>query len=227
MLTELRLAEVEKLDDDSLKFLHGLTHLTYLDLSRAGLTGEALTDDGVVPLLEHVGSNIKTLILNNNHNLGDRTLLKGIRPHCAVLRHLGLRDVAEILPTGVVGLFGDWSANDGLEFLDISRCLEINDAGIAALIEHSGKTLVTLNINSVDKDLTEEGLKSIAGNCDLLERLDLGFVRAVDDFLLKDIMDKCPSLKWVSVFGCNRVTDFAPTKQGVKIVGGEGNFRVD
>lgn len=31
-------------------------------------------------------------------------------------------------------------------------------------------------------------------------------MRAVDDFLLKDILETCPKLEKVSVFGCNRIT---------------------
>jgi DNA repair protein RAD7 len=157
-------------------------------------------------LLEHVGSYLKTLVLNENYNLADRTLTEGIRPHCPNLRHLGLHLLAEITPEGIIGLFQGWSENPGLELLDLSRCIEVDDKGIAAIVEHSGRTLVNLNMNSVDKDVTEEGLKTIAGGCEAVERLDLGFVRAVDDFSLKEIMDKCSKLTWVSVFGCNRIT---------------------
>lgn len=71
----------------------------------------------------------------------------------------------------------------------------------------------------------------------------MGFVRALDDFLLKDILEQSPKLESVSVFGCNRITvsaarlvlegsvqltnpyvgpgsqDMAPLKTGVQVLG--------
>ena len=146
-LTELRLAEIQKLDDACLKLLMPLTSLTYLDISRAGLTGQNLTDDGVVPLLQHVGQNLVTLVLNNNELLTDRVLLEGVRPHCPKLRHLGLRELADLMPEGAVGLFSDWEENEGLETLDIARCIELDDAAIVEIVKHSGRSLRELDMN--------------------------------------------------------------------------------
>lgn len=201
-LQELRLAEIQQLDDDALKYLYGLKNLRLLDLSHAGIQGQNLTDDGIVPLLEKVGQNLETLVLNENEYLTDRTLLEGIRTNCPKIRHLGLRLLYEVLPSGVIGLFGDWKENPGLETLDISRCTEIDDKALQCIIEHSASTLVELDMNSVDRDITEQGIRALFG-CEALRKLDIGFVRSLDDFLMKELLDKCGKLERLSVFGCN------------------------
>lgn len=167
-LKELRLSEIQQLQDDSLQHLRGLKSLTYLDISRAGLTATNLTDDGVIPLLEHIGGKLETLTLNENERITDRTLYEGVRVHCPRLRSLGLRLLRELKPGGVASLFQDWSVNAGLEVLDLSRCLDLDDTVVQAVVAHSGPTLVDLNLNSVD-NITDVGLKAIIASTPLLQ----------------------------------------------------------
>lgn len=169
-LQELRLSEIQQLTDDSLHHLRPLKSLKYLDISRAGLTATNLTDDGVIPLLESMGGNLETLILSENENITDRTLYEGVRLYCPRLRSLGLRLMARLESGGVAGLFRDWSSNPGLEKLDICRCLEIDDVAFEAILSHSGKSLVELDMNSVDK-VTEKGIKSLIGSTPELKRV--------------------------------------------------------
>lgn len=177
LLTELRLAELGKLTDDSLALLHSLTSLKYLDISRAGLDAKALSDDAVVALLSHVGPGLETLVLNHNERLSDLTILEGIRPHCRhSLTHLELAGLTEVTGVAVAGLFVDWNAsndddaraNAKLTVLNLHRCArpraaqadarscwDVDDAGLTAIIEHSGSTLRELDLNSCDQ-ITEK-----------------------------------------------------------------------
>lgn len=169
-LRELRLSEIQQLTDDSLQHLRSLKSLTYLDVSRAGLLGNNLTDDGIVPLLEHIGANLEVLDLSENERITDRTLYEGVRLHCPKLRKLGLRLLRDLAPGGVAGTFSDWPTNFGLESLDVSRCLELDDACLAAILQHSGQQLVDLDLNSVDK-ITEQGIKNLIGSTPVLKNV--------------------------------------------------------
>lgn len=182
-LTELRLSEIQKLDNASLDLLHSLHNLTHLDLYRAGLTGENLTDEGVIPLIKAVGGKLHTLILSSNMNLTDGCLTQGVKSSCPNLRVLGLHEL-DLTPVGVKDLFESWFENSGLENLDLGGCIELDDEAIQAVVAHSGRELKDLNLHSVDAKLTEVGLKAVAAGCPELRKLDLGFVRALDDFIL-------------------------------------------
>ena len=139
LLTELRLAELGKLTDDSLALLHSLTSLKYLDISRAGLDAKALSDEAVVALLSHVGPGLETLVLNRNERLSDLTILEGIRPHCRHnLTHLELAGLTEVSGVAVAGLFVDWNAsndddsraNAKLTVLNLHRCVSNHVASL-------------------------------------------------------------------------------------------------
>lgn len=178
-LTHLRLAEIGCLDDTSLALLHPLKHLEYLDLSHGGLDGKSFTDEGVIALLENVGTNLTTLILDDNTALTDRTLIEGVKVNCPNLTELSLKNLDDILPTGVAELFNeDWVNQKGMVRLNLHRCTQLDDQALEAVINHSGKSLTKLDLNSVDA-ITEKGLKCLANHCPNLVELDVSFVREV------------------------------------------------
>lgn len=159
--------------------LHPLKKLKYLDLSHGGLKGETLTDDGVIGLLEAVGANLTTLILDDNALLTDRTLIEGVKVNCPMLIELSLRKMSEILPTGIAELFNeDWVNTRGMVRLNLHRCIQLDDQALEAVIKHSGHSLVKLDLNSVD-GIQEKGLKYLAENAPALTELDISFVREV------------------------------------------------
>lgn len=224
--------QLAKLDDDALGLLHSLTSLRSLDISRAGLDGRALSDAAVIKLLEHVGDGLETLVLNDNERLTEATILEGIRPYCRrSLRHLGIAGLTEVKGVGVAGLFVDWKAKAdedvaagqeapaSLTTLNAHRCWDIDDAGVEAIIAHSGSTLRSLDLNSCDQ-ITSAGLAHLTRATDL-QILDLSMIRATDDFVLKDLLDRLPALQRIAVFGCNRVTDACPRRAGCVIAGQE------
>lgn len=178
-LTSLQLAEMGGLDDGSLQYLHPLKHLQHLDLSRGGLRGESYKDDGIVALLENVGHNLQSLILDENTLLTDRTLIEGIKVNCPSLIALSLHNLGEILPTGIAELFAeDWVNQKGMVRLNLQRCIQLDDQAIEAVVRHSGQTLIKLDLNSVD-GITEKGLKILGSGAPNLTELDISFVREV------------------------------------------------
>ena len=80
--------------------------------------------------------------------------------------------------------------------------------------------MLKLDLNSVD-GLREKSLKALAENAPNLTDLDVSFVREIDDFLLKHFLDKLPSLKRISIYGNNRISDLCPSRLGVKVLGHE------
>lgn len=205
-LYNLQLAEIGKLSDLSLPLIYPLKNLTTLDISFAGVNqGTVLTDDAVVALIEQVGENLVDLVLDGNHLLTDRVLVEGVKVHCPRLRRLGLEKIHLLQSKGVEDLFTDW-VNTGLTHLNLNRCLQVEDDALDKIIDHSGQSLRVLELHSVD-ELGDDALKRLANGAPKLEYLDVSFVRAVDDFVVKELLDKAESLKLAFVHGCNRVTD--------------------
>jgi DNA repair protein RAD7 len=156
-----------------------LKKLRHLDLSHGGLKGENFTDDGVIRLLEAVGGTLTTLILDDNTILTDRTLIEGIKVNCPNLIELSLKNLTELLPTGVAELFGeDWINRKGMVRISLHRCIQLDDQALESVVKHSGHSLVRLDLNSVD-GVREKGLKYLAENAPELTELDVSFVREV------------------------------------------------
>ncbi|CEH19349.1 Leucine rich repeat proteins, some proteins contain F-box [Ceraceosorus bombacis] len=234
-LKEVGLAQVGPLNGECLGVLRALKGLTYLDVSnpgtsRPGVPPESLKDEDVVSLLQNVGSSLVTLNVGGNAGLSSRTLLEGILANCNGVSDLSLSHFEND------GLsVDDWVAfftgraergHAPLTHLNLERCLKINDEAFEALLEHSGTSLVELNINSCDA-LTSDALKLIAKHCHKLVKLDVGFVRAFDDSVIMDLcspQEGCSSLRHISAFACNAISDWIQPK-GIKLVGKQRSVR--
>ncbi|GAA98017.1 uncharacterized protein L969DRAFT_46361 [Mixia osmundae IAM 14324] len=217
-ITHLQLAEIGRLRSDWLDLLTPLTSLVHLDLSHGGVDGDTITDEAVVKLLASVGANLETLILDANSALTEETLTKGIKPHCKKLTHLSLEQLA-VSSEGLQDLFTDWQSQS-LRRVNLHRCTDMEDEALDALVAHSGSTIEYLDLNSVD-NLRELALMRLAKSCPKMIELDLSFVRDVDDFIVKAVLDNMPALTTFFVWGNNRVSDLCPTRSGVKVVGQE------
>lgn len=189
-LSELRLADIGLLDDTGLGLLHPLKNLTRLEIPNAGIfngaTGQKLTDDGVIGLLAAVGENLEVLDISANKLLTDRVLLEGVKPSCTRVKSLNLTGLGNLLTSGVTALFDGWD-NKGLTELRLARCIRLGDEALSALLDHSGPSLETLDLNSLD-ELRADGLKHLAEASPAMEHLDVSFVRDVDDFVLKCVL---------------------------------------
>jgi DNA repair protein RAD7 len=222
-LTELRLREVGKLDDEFVDIMKGITGLTYLDL---GYPTTSLSEQALVDLIGAVGESLTHLDLSGHDLLTDTFLVDGIKAHARVLTELALANTPLLTDEGVTEFFDTWivkdenelssSLNPPLTTLDLSRNTTLSSAALLAVLSHSGKTLTHLNINGW-KATSEESLNKIATVAMQLRWLDVGWCREMNDFVMKTIMEKCEKLKEVKVFGCNRLTENCPRKVSIGI----------
>ncbi|KAF9196910.1 hypothetical protein BGZ50_004497 [Haplosporangium sp. Z 11] len=219
-LTHLRLSDCNLMDDDWLAPIATLKHLTSLRLRNP--ERDRLTTESIVKLIQAVGTNLEELELKGCTNLEDAVLLDAIRPTCARLQKLNIMDCEEFTTEGVAALFKDWSLNRGLTYLNLENCVMLKDEALTAVTEHSGVTLNTLSIKGMD-EITKDALLTLAV-CENLTYLDASWCRAMDDEVLEQLVKAAPKLKKVMVWGDHRLTECCPTKQGLTIVGREGDY---
>lgn len=220
-LMELRLKEVGKLDDEFVPFLKNMTKLQYLDL---GDPSKSLSEGQAVELMSCIGKSLKHLDLSGHLELTDTFLIDGIHAHVCVLEELLMRNVPALTDDGLGELFNRWTNGEGkannvtFTLLDFSRNPDLGTSALSALLTHSGKTLVTLNINGW-KTASEESLKEIPTKARDLRWLDVGWCREMDNFIMKSIMERCSKLREAKVWGCNRLTEHCPRKVTICSVG--------
>ncbi|KAF7376560.1 Dna dependent atpase [Mycena sanguinolenta] len=212
-LRRLRLREVGKLCDEWLESMAEIANLTYLDLAEPS---SSFTDDAVVTVLAAVGANLTHLDLSGHGALTDDVLMHGLDPHVHSLTSLALSHVPELTDAGVGAFFGTFE-NGGLTRLNLSCNPELGTEALEAIITHSPR-LEELNINGF-KDVAEAAVNRLAELRDL-RKLDVGWCRSVDDWVVKKILEGCRVLGELKVWGCNRVEGkWGQTRRGVKIHG--------
>ncbi|TXT08974.1 hypothetical protein VHUM_02448 [Vanrija humicola] len=214
-LRTLHLAEIGKLDSEFLIPLAKLKHLHSLEISSPG--GTALSDDALDTFLQAVGANLTSLNLDFNPELSD-PLLVSISQHCPKLTKLSLRDID--LSDAAVQSFFDARLKHrrpGFTHIDLEKGHDLAGHSLRALIKQSDETIESLSLlgwRNVDADAV-----SLLAGCKKLGKVDLSWCRNVTDFTVKDIIDGCPAIKEIRVWGCNRLTDNVPRKRGLKVVG--------
>ncbi|KAJ2444148.1 UV-damaged DNA-binding protein rad7, partial [Coemansia sp. RSA 2424] len=197
-----------------------LAHLHGLDLARPHLPMASATATRVVATL---GSALRTLDLSGFKDIDDAFLQRGLALLASSqhLRELGLAECNSISAPALAQFFAQGAATTlgrGLERLSLGRCYMLTDAVIEAVVRHSGCSLRSLDLNSVDDHLSEEGLLALAG-CPHLEDVDLSWVRCTSDAVLEKVLGGCGRLAKITVYGCPEVTIFAPTRRGLQYVG--------
>lgn len=107
--------------------------------------------------------------------------------------------------------FNDDSKVPPLEHIDLSRSPALSSSALAALLHHSGTSVQELNINQW-KDVDNETLLTLGSSASHLVRLNIGWCRSADNFVVKALLDGCLNLKQIIVAGCNRLTSDCPRK---------------
>ncbi|TFK35443.1 hypothetical protein BDQ12DRAFT_737547 [Crucibulum laeve] len=230
-LKALRLKEVGKLSDEFLEELEALNQLEYLDLADPSTS---CSENAVSSLLTKVGGKLKHLDLSGHKELSDEFLFS-LASHTGSMESLALNGLLEITNTGLAEFFGEWG-NPPLTKLTLARNSELGGPALQALLEHSGAQLEELSINGW-KDTDEESLRMIGFRAPKLKRVDVGWCRAMDDFIVKswmegdegpkrrgDIVGRLDNLREMKVWGCNKITDACPRKAGVNIYGVESHI---
>lgn len=213
---ELKFGHLSAMDSDWLAPISKLKKLQSFEFAWSSTDKPLVTED-VVNMLSKVGPQLIELSLKGGHQLDDKVLIEGILKHCPNLKKLNLEQCGQLSSEAMITLFESWK-NKGLTHIDIGRCLLFDDQVIKAIIRHSGATLSHLSIHSLDK-VSSTGLEALGGiattkegeeerfeACNKLTHLNCGFVRAMDDFALKKVIDNCASLEHISVWGCHMVS---------------------
>ncbi|KAI0066364.1 RNI-like protein [Artomyces pyxidatus] len=220
-LKELRLKEIGLLDDSFLAPIKKLKQLTHLDLADST---ESITEDAAIALMKAIGARLEHLDLSGHTNLSDDFLLKGLRPHAKHLKSLILNNL-DLSDKGTAMFFDKWHQDPfppALKVLSLSRVLDLAGDALLALLECVGGTLQELNINGW-RATSEDALRAIGTSAPALKKLDVGWNRALDDFVMKAIVDGCGELEELKCWGCNRVTDNYPRKRGLSVLGVESH----
>ncbi|KAA1475887.1 RNI-like protein [Dentipellis sp. KUC8613] len=208
-LTELRLKEIGNMKDSFLEHIGKLTSLTHLDLSDPS---HSLSEEGLIALMSAVGPGLKSLNLSGNILLSDDFLKEGLQPHAQGLTSLTLDGLVLLTDAGGAALFGSWDAADAhLDSLSLARCRELGDVTLEAILAFAGHRLLSLNINGW-RNTTEASLNMIGEKAKLLRKLDIGWHRAANDFVMKGILDGCEKIEEIKCWGCNHVTENCPRK---------------
>nr|CAB3481152.1 unnamed protein product [Digitaria exilis] len=101
------------------------------------------------------------------------------------------------------------------------------DEAVSQYLEESGGCLTELMLNNVEK-VGYLTAFAISRKCSVrLEALDLSFCRELTNEALGLIVESCPSLRILKLFGCTQITDFflkGHSNTLVKIIGIEGNI---
>ncbi|KAF9522608.1 RNI-like protein [Crepidotus variabilis] len=229
-LKDLRLKEVGLIDDSFVAEIQKLdSGVRLLDLSDPSKT---CSQSAIIELMTAIGSTLEHLDLSKHDDLGHDFLTEGLQPHVTQLETLALAYLPELTDDGVAQFFKEWK-NAPLRSLNFSRNQELAGSSLNAILKHSGERLEHLNINGW-KTAPENELKRIGRTCVELRKLDVGWCREVDDFLLLAwlngekvrgaVKGGCKRLEEVKVWGCNKVTASCPRKKGVIIMGVEAHI---
>jgi DNA repair protein RAD7 len=210
-LTELRLSNVGKLDDSWLPLLHRCTSLKRLELSYPG--GEAsLTNEPIIELLCVIGQGLEYLDLSGHSLLTEDVLLGGVIPSVPYLKTLKMSDTPLLTDAGVYEFFTKYNKQAEIECMEMRHNPLLSTDSLSAFLERTASIVVRELIINGWKETNEEACNLIPTSCPELRKLDIGFVRSVDDYLIKAILDGCSKIEEISCFGCNRVTEACPRK---------------
>ena len=219
-LKELRLREIDQLSEDFLTHIETLgDSLTFLDISNPG-ESEALSTESLSDLMSHVCENLTHLDFSGNVLLSDGFLYQGLKPHARKLHSLILSGLPDLSDAGVAEFFDTWNAaadendeapNPPLTVLDMSRCQSLSGLALAAALKHSAAGLEELSINGW-RATPQEVLMEIGQKAKKLSKLDIGWCREADDWVVKEIMDNCKSMQEVKVWGCQRISERCPRR---------------
>ncbi|KAJ2909241.1 UV-damaged DNA-binding protein rad7, partial [Coemansia aciculifera] len=200
-----------------------LSRVNCLDVGRPHLP---MTSSTALRVVATLGPILQVLDLSGFRDIDDDFLRRGLEPHCSSssslgLRELGLAECNGISAAALAGFFAagaEATRGRGLERLCLRRCYMLTDDVVAAVVRHSGASLRSLDLNSVDDCLSDVGLLELK-ECACLEDVDLSWVRSTSDRVLETVLKECKRLEKITVYGCPEVTLFAPTRPGLQYVG--------
>jgi len=220
-LKALRLREVGKLGEAFLVEIGklGAGILEELDLADPG---QQCSEESLIKLLKDVGGGLKYLNLTCHKKLSDTFLSDGLAVHVRNLTSLTLSHIPLVSTPGLVSLFSTWE-NPPLVSLTLSRNPALGGDALVEILKHSGKRLEELDVNGWG-EVDQAALQAVGTWGTELRKVDVGWCREMDDFLVKEWMEGvegpggrvrvqgCRRLREVKVWGCNKITARCPRK---------------
>ncbi|KAF8422916.1 hypothetical protein EV426DRAFT_534733 [Tirmania nivea] len=217
-LKELRLRQITKLDNQAVRLLTALSNLKVLEISDPG---EDVQDGAVIDVLNCIGSRLRELDLSRCILLTDQTLL-AVRQCCPRLNTFSLTEAEDVTDEGVAQMFKNWDINPGLQYVNLTRLRKLTYFGVEAILEHSGRTLEVLKINSCQlKPNAWHFWWQGGAKFERLRSLDIGFVRSANDAVVEKLCEVCPNLGELKVWGVNRITEAVQVPENIRIIGRE------
>ena len=228
-LKALGLTHIGQLSAEAIRELAGLRNLNYLSL----LLNDNIPAEAYQDLLEKVGPGLTTLSLR--HALkADDGVLEAIREHCTSLVKLRITECINFTDAAFTKLFSEWE-NKTLEHIDLAKCrhldaLQAQDVesgigicsnGFRALMEHYGRKLRHVNVESA-RYITAEAFDEVFGEgkeYPELKHLELSFCEKVTDYTVEKVFKTCPVLRELIVFGCLRVQGLVRVPNGKLLIG--------
>lgn len=238
-LVRLKLEYIWRIGPDAIKSISKLKKLEHLSLECSKPASESthpIPIEVLVSLIKSVGRNLRTLSLRNFNHLDDK-VLAAIHSSCRCLQKLRISPSEDATDEGYTKLFTNWP-NPPLHKVDLSANRDIDNQnpdgpedepyGLAAnsfkaLMVHSGVKLQHLDISSC-RHITLSALLDVfvkkSACYPLLERVDLNFVKDVDEVVLAGVFrSAAASLRRVELFGCFNVKDGVIVPSGVVVIG--------
>ncbi|KAG6896610.1 hypothetical protein C0992_007133 [Termitomyces sp. T32_za158] len=238
-LIALRLREIGAMSDAFLEAIGNFKKIEELDIADPGKTNECAAE-ALQGVLSALSGTLRVLDVSKHEQITDHVLKEGL----VGSRHLDelvAQNAPLLTDAGVAEFFGTWE-NQPLRRIDMGRNHDLGSAALVALLKHSGKRLEELRINGWGS-IEALALKLLGRLGGQLRKLDVGWVREVDDFLVQGWMEGdaeedvdsgkkkggkeaavrsmgCTRLHEVKVWGCNKITTRCPRKVSFGLVGG-------
>lgn len=231
-LKRLKLRKCSHMTEQSINFIASMTSLEHLSLAIA----QESSAESLVNLIDSVGSNLKTLCLEDYCDADD-SVLEAIKNNCTQLTKLRLTGSPSFTDNMLANLFDAAWPNPCIRHIDLSSNRDMDSAmgpndeddenpvgfgsnAMKAMMVHSGNKLEQLDLHSnrhVGKEVlldVFDGVKQYPN----LKDIDLSFVTHVDDVVMTGIFKSCPALEKLAVFACFSARE-AVIPQGIAVIG--------
>lgn len=231
-LKRLKLERCRRITANGFEALSSLDKLEHISLQLSLQLTDDVPGERLIHFIGCVGHNLRTLSFKR-FLWAEDDFLAAVHQHCRQLEKLRLTENDLCTDAGYAALFTEW-ANPPLRFIDLNSSRDIDstnpagpadtvglgDAGLTALLAHSGSKLEHLDISSCRHISLGAFLTVFDGQTQYprLRSINLSFCGAVDTTVIAGIFRSCPSLKKVVAFGCFAVEDVV-VPRGIVLIG--------
>lgn len=160
-----------------------------------------VSDDFIIKFVHVRGHIVKELVLRNCIELTDSSV-RAIAKYCPKLCTIDLANLSKLTDLALEYLANGCRAIHTLKFCRNG----FSDEAVAAYLEICGEPLKELSLSNINM-VAHNTATSLATHSKNLHSLDLSWCRKLTDEAFGLIVDSCPSLKMLKVFGCTQITD--------------------